>query len=131
EDSFALTCLSVAAAIFWAISPPIMHCIDCSQYLTSATGKACHRIYKPLCGTDDITYANECELWAQIQNLSLLCLQEYCAGFSPESLMCPMNYQPLCGSDGKTYNNKCDFCINALFSSKGSLFYGIYYQKKR
>uniref|UniRef100_A0A8D0DWE4 Kazal-like domain-containing protein n=1 Tax=Salvator merianae TaxID=96440 RepID=A0A8D0DWE4_SALMN len=114
---------------------------NCSQYLTSATGKACHRIYKPLCGTDDITYANECELcnsnliWCRLKlhpHLSSIgCTKEYCAGFSPESLMCPMNYQPLCGSDGKTYNNKCDFCINALFSSKGSLFYGIYYQKKR
>ncbi|WAQ99115.1 DPGN-like protein [Mya arenaria] len=58
----------------------------------------CQCIYKPECGVDGVTYANEC-----VRN---------CSGVAKRNdgqcdCSCTKEYAPVCGTNGVTYPNKC------------------------
>ncbi|NXK52591.1 IOVO protein, partial [Chauna torquata] len=94
--------------------------IDCSRYpnMTNEEGKVillCNKVFSPVCGTDGVTYDNECLLCAH--NV-LLCSQVDCSDYPKPA--CTLEYMPLCGSDNQTYSNKCSFC-NAVVDSNGTL----------
>ncbi|NXA29565.1 IOVO protein, partial [Ibidorhyncha struthersii] len=109
--------------------------VDCSKYsnTTNEEGKVallCNKALSPVCGTDGVTYDNECLLcvhnltengfWGQTNGPSspLLVLQVDCSDYPKPA--CSLDYMPLCGSDSKTYSNKCNFC-NAVVDSNGTL----------
>ncbi|NWZ84266.1 IOVO protein, partial [Poecile atricapillus] len=115
--------------------------VDCSRYpnTTSEEGKAvllCSKDVSPVCGTDWVTYDNECLLCAR--SLAAALAQGPCASdsFTSDSFIfiyflqvdcseypkpvCSLDYMPVCGSDNTTYNNKCNFC-NAAVDSNGTI----------
>ncbi|NXD02122.1 IOVO protein, partial [Certhia familiaris] len=116
--------------------------VDCSRYpnTTSEEGKVvllCNKDLSPVCGTDWVTYDNECLLcarnviengfWGQTNRPSSPCnlVQSLllagavdCSEYPKP--VCSLDYMPLCGSDNTTYNNKCIFC-NAVVDSNGTI----------
>uniref|UniRef100_A0A8D2LIL8 Kazal-like domain-containing protein n=1 Tax=Varanus komodoensis TaxID=61221 RepID=A0A8D2LIL8_VARKO len=83
---------------------------------------ACPNTIAPICGSDDVTYSNECEIYNDLhcgsdgKTYKNKC--EFCTNYSAQTEICPMIYQPHCGSDGETYGSQCNFCISA-FNSNG------------
>ncbi|KFW89191.1 Ovomucoid, partial [Phalacrocorax carbo] len=94
----------------------------CSTYrLSGGMHLACPRNYEPVCGTDSVTYPNECSLCKQMfLNRAIdkkhdgRCVRLDCTGYLRSSrgrtIPCNLEYMPICGSNGVTYRNKCDFC---------------------
>ncbi|KFU92942.1 Ovomucoid [Chaetura pelagica] len=108
--------------------------VDCSRYSnTTEEGKVlvlCEKILAPVCGTDGVTYDNECQLCARSleseasvgKRFDGECKKEIvavdCSDYPKP--VCPLEYMPLCGSDSTTYDNRCNFC-NAVVDSNGTL----------
>ncbi|ESO01057.1 hypothetical protein HELRODRAFT_82198 [Helobdella robusta] len=74
----------------------------------------CFRMYDPVCGSDGVTYGNECEMRTESclkkQEISIAHAGECQAQPELESCAIPCQplRQPVCGSDGVTYWNKCE-----------------------
>ncbi|XP_024432536.2 double-headed protease inhibitor, submandibular gland-like [Desmodus rotundus] len=140
--AFAILAL---AATTWSVCPPVpslqLHLIplssgnqargtqvNCSKYMIEGSQVACPKILKPLCGSDQKVYSNECVFCTMQQETGLQlrklhdgeCIE--CTNYSP---MCPMDYKPHCGSDGTVYDNRCLFC-NAVVRSHGALYLANY-----
>ncbi|KAM8764569.1 double-headed protease inhibitor, submandibular gland-like [Rhynchonycteris naso] len=146
----ALAILALAATA-WAASPPGCRSlvaegeqqikalfffqlqVDCSKYMSKSSRIACSREFKPICGSDQKTYSNECMfcMLSQEKGLNLRKLHDNrCVSISRiecgnYSEMCTMEYKPHCGSDGAVYGNKCLFC-NGVAKSRGALFLAKY-----
>ncbi|XP_069724997.1 ovomucoid-like isoform X1 [Phaenicophaeus curvirostris] len=94
---------------------------SCSMYHWSGKIQhACPRNYQPVCGTNGVTYPNECSLCEEIfRNRAIdkkhdgRCVKLDCTGYlrsTDDDVTCTMEYQPFCGTNGVTYRNKCHFC---------------------
>ncbi|XP_008496879.1 ovoinhibitor isoform X1 [Calypte anna] len=112
--------------------------VDCSQYPREVTkdGKelvACPRFLNPVCGTDGITYSNECEICAHNGEHGTHVSKKHKGKCRPKSsevdcsqypsrtfkggkplIRCPRILLPVCGTDGFTYDNECGICAHNL-----------------
>ncbi|XP_074865730.1 ovomucoid-like isoform X2 [Carettochelys insculpta] len=111
--------------------------VDCTVYAkhTTKDGKilvACPKILDEICGTDGVTYPNECMLCARNLDMMVNVGKQYdgrcqketvqvdCSGYVEPTPFCTLEYEAHCGSDGRTYGNRCHFC-NAVLDSNGTL----------
>ncbi|XP_030360726.1 double-headed protease inhibitor, submandibular gland-like [Strigops habroptila] len=100
---------------------------SCDTYPFSGEGEFnCPTDYEPTCGTDNVTYPNECSLCKEIFRNQAIdkkhdgrCVKFDCSGYlrplSRRMDTCTTEYTPICGTNGVTYRNKCYFC-NAVVS---------------
>ncbi|NXR12228.1 IOVO protein, partial [Semnornis frantzii] len=119
--SIALLGLMLLSCLSEMTSP--LQQASCSSYrVNGRTLVACPRNYEPVCGTDEVTYPNECTLCRQIfisrgidKKHDGRCVQQVdCTGHLKSGngrvVACTMEYTPICGTNGVTYSNKCQFC---------------------
>ncbi|NXS98304.1 IOVO protein, partial [Jacana jacana] len=96
---------------------------SCNSFLFSGktSNVACPRNYEPVCGTNGVTYPNECSLCKDFFRNQALdkkhdgrCVKLDCTGFlrsaAGASIPCSLEFTPICGTNGITYRNKCHFC---------------------
>uniref|UniRef100_A0A8C3LGX0 Kazal-like domain-containing protein n=1 Tax=Chrysolophus pictus TaxID=9089 RepID=A0A8C3LGX0_CHRPC len=111
--------------------------LDCTQYLgNSKNGEAiaaCPFILQEVCGTDGVTYNNDCALCAHNIELGTSvakkhdgkCREEVpeldCSKYRTSTLKdgrqlmaCTMIYDPVCATNGVTYASECTLCAHNL-----------------
>ncbi|KAG2487688.1 hypothetical protein HYH03_013688 [Edaphochlamys debaryana] len=93
---------------------------DLAQCKASETSGlcACNKMLAPACGTDGVTYSNEC--MAKCAGAAIA-YQGRCADPSGcAAVLCAKVYLPVCGNDGVTYSNDCMAACTGVSFSEGA-----------
>ncbi|XP_060127702.1 ovomucoid-like isoform X2 [Zootoca vivipara] len=98
---------------------------ECSEFPKPEKGgqAPCTADYRPVCGTNGVTYSNKCALCAEQAAGVHVHIKhdgeckgkpDVCSKYPQQEkgkpAVCPRIYEPVCGTDGKTYHNFCLFC---------------------
>ncbi|CAG5129432.1 unnamed protein product [Candidula unifasciata] len=89
----------------------------CSSRLPSEAcnpNAACNRMYRPVCGTDGVTYPNQCVFESKTCGGEVNVAHDGECETTPTvacdpNALCTFIYLPVCGTDGVTYPNQCIF----------------------
>jgi coxsackievirus/adenovirus receptor len=95
----------------------VQHVGECSDTKVEATGCniACTKDWRPVCGTDSVTYGNMCQLEAEacLKNTAIgvlhtgECINVARARELGCNVACTRQWAPYCGTDHVTYGNLC------------------------
>ncbi|NXL77994.1 IOVO protein, partial [Leptocoma aspasia] len=114
--------------------------VDCSTYpnITNEEGKevlVCSEADHPICGSDGVTYGNECQLCAynveyganvskdhdgECKEVAPVDCSRYPNTTSEEGkvvVLCSKEQSPVCGADWVTYDSECQLCARNLLVS--------------
>lgn len=81
--------------------------ILCSGFAQSQPNRSCicGTYYQPVCGTNGVTYSNQCLLNCDTRKNP--CIEKISDGKCRNSCACTKEWRPVCGSDGRTYATEC------------------------
>lgn len=75
----------------------------------------CTMELKPVCGTNNQTYGNPCQLECYNKNNPKQCnISIAHNGTCSDGCFCSFIWKPVCGSDNQTYGNDCDLYCSAV-----------------
>ena len=108
SQTYSNPCLLEQKACLTKTQIIVSHDGECAPS-TAACPSSCIEVYAPICGSNGITYSNECFLQKEAcLTKSQISVSHTGSCQMPCPEMCTENFDPVCASDGVTYSNYCE-----------------------